>query len=73
MDVVIYNKTRPDSALCDLYALQKSDFVEIDLQDPLWRQRELYARDLLETSNRIIRHDSKKIAALLDSIFYPEK
>lgn len=73
VDVVIYNKTRPDSALCDLYALQKSDFVEIDLQDPLWRQRELYARDLLETSNRIIRHDSKKIAALLDSIFYPEK
>ncbi len=72
VDAVIYNNTRPDSALSDLYALQKSEFVEIDLQDPLWRQRKLYALDLLETSTRIIRHDSKKIAALLDSIFYPE-
>jgi len=71
VDVVIYNNARPGNALSELYALQKSEFVEIDLQDPFWHQRKLYARDLLETSNRIIRHDSKKIATLLNSIFYP--
>jgi uncharacterized cofD-like protein len=71
VDVVIYNNTRPDRAISDLYALQKSEFVEIDLQKPFWRQRKLHAQDLLETSNRIIRHDSKKIAALLESVFCP--
>ncbi len=71
VDAVIYNNARPENALCDLYAFQKSEFVEIDAQDPLWRQRKLYVRDLLESSNRIIRHDSKKIAALLHTIFYP--
>ena len=73
VDVVIYNHTRPDRGLSDLYALQKSEFVEIDPQDPLWDQRRLYSQDLLETSSKIIRHDSKKIAALLNSIFYCEK
>jgi uncharacterized cofD-like protein len=69
VDAVIYNNAEPDTALCDLYAAQKSEFVRIDPQAPCWRQRKLYARDLLETSSRIIRHDSKKLAALLDCIF----
>lgn len=69
VDIVIYNTTRPDKSLSDLYADQKSGFVEIDLEDDLWRRRKLYAQDLLETSSRIIRHDSKKLAALLHSIF----
>ena len=69
LDIVIYNDKRPDVALCDLYAHQKSEFVEIDDNDPLWRQRKLYARNLLETSNRIIRHDSKKMTNLLHEVF----
>jgi uncharacterized cofD-like protein len=73
VDIVIYNSTRPDRVLSDLYAPQKAEFVEIDLQDPFWCQRKLYSQDLLETSNRIIRHDSKKIATLLNTIFYPEQ
>jgi len=71
VDIVIYNHTRPDKVLSDQYALQKSEFVEIDLLGSVWRQRKLYAQNLLEISNRIIRHDSKKIATLLDSIFFP--
>lgn len=70
VDVVIYNNARPDSTLCDLYALQQSEFVQIDLQDPLWCQRRLCAKDLLETSTRIIRHNSKKLAALLQTLFH---
>ena len=69
VDAVIYNTARPDQALADLYALQKSEFVEIDMQDALWRQRRLHAQDLLESSSRIIRHDPKKIAAVLEAIF----
>ncbi|MEJ2658521.1 MAG: 2-phospho-L-lactate transferase CofD family protein, partial [Desulfobacterales bacterium] len=29
LDAVIYNNSRPDQALCDLYAIQKSEFVII--------------------------------------------
>jgi uncharacterized cofD-like protein len=72
VDAVIYNDAKPDKALCDLYAIQKSEFVQIDPQESCWRQRKLYAHDLLETSSRIIRHDSKKLAALLDAIFQRE-
>ena len=67
---IIYNTTRPAQALSDLYALQKSEFVEIDQQDPLWRQRELYTEDLLEASSRIIRHDARKMAELFHTIFF---
>ena len=69
VDAVIYNTTRPNQALADLYALQKAEFVEIDMQDALWHQRKLHAQDLLESSSRIIRHDPMKIAAVLKSIF----
>jgi uncharacterized cofD-like protein len=69
LDAVVYNNAVPDSALCDLYAIQKSNFVQIDPQASCWDLRKLYTLDLLETSNRIIRHDSKKLAALLDAIF----
>jgi uncharacterized cofD-like protein len=72
LNAVIYNNMQPESALCDLYAIQKSEFVRIDLQDPCWHQRKLYSRDLLETSSRIIRHDSRKLAALLQTIFHEE-
>ena len=72
VDAVIYNDAKPDRALCDLYAIQKSEFVQIDPQASCWRQRKLYAHDLLETSSQIIRHDSKKLAALLDSLFQKE-
>jgi uncharacterized cofD-like protein len=70
LDAVVYNQTEPEKALRDLYAVQKSEFVQIDPEAPCWRQCKLYTRDLLETSNRIIRHDSRKLAALLDAIFH---
>ena len=70
VDTVVYNHTRPDNSLCDLYALQKSEFVEVDADDPLWRERKLHACDLLESSNRIIRHDSKKIASVLHTVIF---
>ncbi len=70
LDMVIYNTTRPEKTLCDLYADQKSEFVGIDLQHDLWHRRRLFAQDLLETSSRIIRHDPRKLAALLQSIFH---
>ena len=72
IDVVIYNETRPDPQLRELYAKQKSDFVELDSGDPVWTQRKLYCADLLDSSNDVIRHNSSKLADLLTSIFNAE-
>jgi uncharacterized cofD-like protein len=72
IDAVIYNETRPDKKLRELYADQKSDFVELDSSDPIWRKRKLYCADLLDASNDVMRHNSGKLADLLASIFNAE-
>ncbi len=72
IDVAIYNETRPDQKLRDLYAKQKSDFVELDNSDPIWTQRRLYCADLLDSSNDVMRHNSSKLADLMASILNTE-
>jgi uncharacterized cofD-like protein len=72
IDAAIYNETRPDPKLRDLYARQKSDFVELDRNDPIWAQRKLFCTDLLDSSNDVMRHNSRKLAKLLASIFSSE-
>jgi uncharacterized cofD-like protein len=69
VDGVIYNETRPDAKLRELYARQKSDFVDLDSNDPMWDQRKLFRADLLDSSNDVMRHSSGKLARLLRSIF----
>ncbi len=72
VDCVLYNRTRPDEAICNLYAAQKSEFVEADIHDPLWSKREFITSDLLEASGNVIRHDPSKLAQLIHSIVLPE-
>ena len=72
MDAIVHNTVRPDKTLCDLYANQKSDCVVQDIETPIWDQRRVFRADLIETSGDIIRHDSKKLAGLLESIFQLE-
>jgi uncharacterized cofD-like protein len=69
MDGVIHNTTCPEKELCDLYADQKSECVQQDFKTPFWGRRRLFCADLIETSGQIIRHDSKKLARLLQTIF----
>jgi uncharacterized cofD-like protein len=72
MDMVIYNGTRPEDDLRHRYADQKSEFVQQDLDDSFWTERKLYSADLVETGGRVIRHDSGKLARLLEAIFNTE-
>jgi uncharacterized cofD-like protein len=72
IDAAIYNETRPDQKLSELYAKQKSDFVELNSNDPIWTERDLHCAGLLDSSNDVIRHNSNKLADLMASIFNTE-
>lgn len=66
----IFGNTRlPDSEVILSYHAQKSEPVTIDPTDPWWPPRILFARDLIDTSSPVVRHDSTKLAVLLESIF----
>ncbi|MGD9365412.1 MAG: YvcK family protein [Desulfobacteraceae bacterium] len=68
IDIIVGNNRRPNSDLCDLYAGEKSEYVETDPHDDYWNHRQLYTADLLDSSDHIIRHDSKKLANLLRNL-----
>jgi len=69
VDMVVCNSQRPESSLCALYAEQKSEVVKVDPDDDFWKNRRLFACDLLEPSEHIIRHDPIKLANFLSTIF----
>jgi len=73
VDGVIYNSTPPCEAICRMYADQKSECVRLNPDDGFWAQRRLYAGDLLETDGFVLRHDSKKIAALLQKVLLNDR
>jgi len=62
IDGAIINNRRPDEHLLSLYRKQKSDFVDLGLPAP---GCSLILEDLLETSGGVIRHDPKKLAAVI--------
>lgn len=68
VDSVIYNSAPPADNICRMYKEQKSECVRLDPNDAFWIHRRLYADDLLETDGTVLRHDSKKLAALLKKI-----
>jgi uncharacterized cofD-like protein len=70
VDGVVYNDRPPAEAVCEIYKAQKAAYVLLDRNDPCWSHRTLYAGDLLETEGTVIRHDSRKLAASLRSIFF---
>jgi uncharacterized cofD-like protein len=69
LDAIVYNSAPPSPEILDLYASQKSEYVHIDASDPWWGQRKIHAADLLDTAGNVVRHDSLKLARLLDSLF----
>jgi len=68
VDGVIYNSSRPDEKILAQYREQKAEFVEIDPADACWGKRRIYSDDLLETSGGIVRHDSRKLAGMIQRI-----
>jgi uncharacterized cofD-like protein len=62
IDGAIINNRRPNENLLRIYRQQKSDFVELGVPP---QDCSLILEDLLETSGDIIRHDSRKLAAVI--------
>jgi uncharacterized cofD-like protein len=69
IDVIVHNNERPPGELRRLYAIQKAQYVEVDPSDKFWMERKLHSVDLLESSEKIIRHNSQKLALFLQAVF----
>jgi uncharacterized cofD-like protein len=65
---IIYNNRKPSAELLLRYHEQKAEFVELDNWDGWWDERKIYALDLLESTAGIVRHDSRKLAALINDL-----
>ena len=65
---IIYNNRKPGAELLLRYHEQKAEFVELDNWDGWWDERKIYALDLLESTAGIVRHDSRKLAALIKDL-----
>ncbi|MCU0601637.1 MAG: uridine diphosphate-N-acetylglucosamine-binding protein YvcK [Desulfobacterales bacterium] len=68
VDGVLYNSSRPDADILAQYRNQKSEFVEINPEEACWGKRRVFSGDILETSGGIVRHDPRKLAAMIQRI-----
>ena len=68
VDGLIGNTTRPPQTILDAYALQKSHPVKIDTSHPFWSDREIILTDILDDTAGIVRHDSLKLARVIEKI-----
>ena len=68
VDGVIYNTEKPDEKIMKSYAGKNAEFVEFDEDNEFWKNRNIYAADLIDSSGSIIRHDSGKLALLIKDI-----
>lgn len=65
VDGTIYNTMKPTQKILEQYREEKAEFVEIDENGKLWKNRKIFASDLLSVAGGIVRHDSKKLAQLI--------
>ena len=68
VDGIICNTRKPNSRILEKYLTVKSEFVDIDQLEKGINNCLIYADDLLDSSNETVRHDSRKLAALIQSI-----
>ena len=68
VQIVIANRTKPDDAILEGYRKQEAEFVEFVDDQTFWQNRKFYLKDLLDTSGSIVRHDSQKLARLIQDI-----
>jgi uncharacterized cofD-like protein len=68
VQIVIGNRTKPDDAILEGYRKQEAEFVEFIDEQKFWQNRKFYLTDLLDTSGSIVRHDSQKLARLIQEI-----
>jgi len=68
VDGIIYNTMKPEQKILEQYREEKAEFVEIDENGKTWKNRKIYAADLLSVAGGIVRHDSKKLGLLIAEI-----
>lgn len=69
VDGIIYNTKKPRRKILERYQKEEqADFVGLNGVEELWENRKIYRTDLLNMAGGIIRHDSKKLAALIREI-----
>ncbi len=68
LDGVVYNTAVPDRNFKKAYAQQKAELVRVDQTDGWWQDRHLMAADLLDTTGGVVRHDARKLAAVIEAI-----
>ena len=73
VDGIIYNSEKPDKKLVEQYMEQKAEFVEIDKNDDCWGNRSIYISNMLDIAGSIVRHDSKKLAVLIQETISQNK
>lgn len=68
VDYIVHNSRKPEEKVLQQYKKQKARYVEIDSKLPFWKNRMVHAANLLDTTGGVVRHDSTKLAALLEKI-----
>ncbi len=68
VDGTVINNTRPSEGILETYHEQKSEFVQIDIKDTFWKNRDVRLTDLLDTSGEIVRHNPQKLALIIRQI-----
>ena len=70
INAIIYNTQKPGNGILAKYKKQKAEFIEIKKAETWKADRKIYACDLLDTSAQIVRHDSKKLASVMEQIIF---
>jgi uncharacterized cofD-like protein len=66
VDGVFHNTEIPANPLLASYKEQKSEMVVIDSGNAFWANRQVFSYPMLDTSGGVVRHDSQKLARLID-------
>ncbi len=68
LDGVLMNSEKPDDSLVSRYRSELADVVQFDLNADIWKTCAVYEAPMLNTSGGIIRHDSKRLAGLVQQV-----
>jgi uncharacterized cofD-like protein len=73
IDKIIYNTNKPKKNILEKYKAHKSEFVEMNSNTEFWENRNVHRSDLLDVSEEIVRHSSKKLSMEIKRIIFNEQ
>ncbi len=65
---IIYNTLAPEPYLLEKYREERSEMIRVSPASECWKEYSLFGADMLNTSGDVIRHDSKKLADIINRI-----